>query len=47
MDETTILNFHHLLERHGLTEAIFADVKAHLAEKGIGLRSGTRHTPMS
>jgi transposase, IS5 family len=47
MDETTILNFRHLLERHGLTEAIFADVKAHLAEKGIGLRSGTRHTPMS
>lgn len=25
-DETTILNFRHLLERHGLTEAIFADV---------------------
>ena len=23
-DETTILNFRHLLERHGLTEAIFA-----------------------
>ena len=30
-DETTILNFRHLLERHGLTEAIFADVNAHLA----------------
>ena len=41
MDETTILNFRHLLERQGLTEAIFADVNAHLAEKGIGLRSGT------
>ena len=40
-DETTILNFRHLLERHGLTEAIFADVNAHLAEKGITLRSGT------
>ena len=25
-DETTILKFRHLLERHGLTEAIFADV---------------------
>ena len=25
-DETTILNFRHLLERHGLTEAIFAEV---------------------
>jgi transposase, IS5 family len=41
LDETTILNFRHLLERHGLTEAIFADVNAHLADKGITLRSGT------
>jgi transposase, IS5 family len=40
-DETTILNFRHLLERRGLTEAIFADVNAHLADKGITLRSGT------
>ena len=40
-DETTILNFRHLLERHGLSETIFADVNAHLADKGITLRSGT------
>jgi len=40
-DETTILNFRHLLERHGLTEAIFAEVSIHLADKGITLRSGT------
>lgn len=40
-DETTILNFRHLLERHGLTEAIFAEVNAHLVDKGITLRSGT------
>jgi len=40
-DETTILKFRHLLERHGLTEAIFADVNAQLADKGITLRSGT------
>jgi IS5 family transposase len=40
-DETTILNFRHLLERHGLTEAIFAEVNAHLADKGVTLRSGT------
>lgn len=40
-DETTILNFRHLLERRGLTEAIFAEVNAHLADKGITLRSGT------
>lgn len=39
-DKTKILNFSHLLERQGLTEAIFADVNAHLAEKGITLRSG-------
>ena len=40
-EETTILNFRHLLERHGLTEAIFADVNMHLVDKGITLRSGT------
>lgn len=40
-DETTILNFRHLLERHGLTEALFAEVNAHLAGKWISLRSGT------
>src|SRR6056297_2041870 len=40
-DETTILNFRHLLERHGLTEAILAEVSTHLADKGITLRSGT------
>jgi hypothetical protein len=40
-DETIIFNFRHLLERHGLTEAIFADVNAHLSNKGISLRSGT------
>ena len=41
MDETTNLNFRHLLERHWLTEAIFAEVNAHLTDKGITLRSGT------
>ena len=40
-DETTILNFRHLLERHGLTEAIFAEVNTHLADRGLTLRSGT------
>lgn len=40
-DETTILNFRHLLERHGLTEAIFAAVNAHLADRGVSVRSGT------
>ena len=35
------LNFCHLLERHSLTEAIFADVNAPPADKGIALRPGT------
>jgi IS5 family transposase len=40
-DETTILNFRHLLEAHGLTKAIFEAVSAHLADKGALLRGGT------
>ena len=31
-DETTFLNFRHLLERHGLAAAIFDDVNAHLTQ---------------
>ncbi len=40
-DETTILDFWHLLDRHGLTGANFAEVNAYLADKGITLTSGT------
>jgi IS5 family transposase len=40
-DETTILNFRHLLEKHQLTEKLFAEVNGHLSEQGITLRSGT------
>jgi hypothetical protein len=40
-DETTILNFRHLLEKHQLTEKLFVEVNTHLAEHGITLRSGT------
>ena len=40
-DESTILNFRHLLERQVLTEAIFAEVNAYLAENSMTLRSGT------
>ena len=36
-----ILNFRHLLERHGLTEAIFAEVAGHLPDTRITLRFGT------
>ena len=37
-DETTILNFRHLLERHNLSKAIFEEVKAILAAKGLFLK---------
>ena len=40
-DETTILNFRHLLEKHQLTEKLFAEVNGHLADQGITLCSGT------
>lgn len=40
-DETTILRFRHLLEQHGLTEAIFAAVRELLAEQRLLLQSGT------
>ena len=33
-DETTILKFRHLLERHGLGEGLFAEINAHLASLG-------------
>jgi len=34
-DESTILQFRHLLEKHNLTEALFVEVNAHLQEKGL------------
>ena len=40
-DETTILHFRHLLEKHQLTEQIFAEVRALLEEKKLLLKSGT------
>ena len=40
-DETTILNFRHLLQTHRLSARIFAEVNALLAEKGLLLREGT------
>lgn len=40
-DETTILNFRHLLERHELTKKIFAKVNHHLHERGLLMREGT------
>ena len=40
-DETTILRFRHLLEKHRLTEEIFAEIQSLLEEKRLLLRSGT------
>ena len=40
-DETTILRFRHLLERHKLAEQILAVVNDLLREKGLLLRTGT------
>lgn len=40
-DETTILNFRHLLERHGLSKKLFAEVNGLLTEQGLLLREGT------
>jgi transposase, IS5 family len=40
-DETTILRFRHLLEKHHLTEQIFAEVRSLLEEKRLLLKSGT------
>lgn len=40
-DESTILNFRHLLEKHGLTEKLFDQVNAYLSEKKLLFRAGT------
>lgn len=40
-DETTILNFRHLLEVHGLGQALFAEVNQHLTSQGLMLREGS------
>ncbi len=40
-DETTILHFRHLLERHQLTEVMFDRVRGLLEARGLLLKSGT------
>lgn len=40
-DETTILRFRHLLEKHHLTEALFAQIRSLLEQKRLLLKSGT------
>ena len=45
-DETTILNFRHLLERHNLErhnlrQCLLEEINAHLESQGLKLREGT------
>ena len=40
-DETTILNFRRLLERHDLTQGLFDRMNAYLASRGLQVRGGT------
>jgi len=40
-DETTILNFRHLLEKYQLTQQLFEKTNRYLKEKGLLLREGT------
>lgn len=40
-DESTILNFRHLLEEHDLTKSMFERINGLMEQKGLLLRSGT------
>jgi IS5 family transposase len=40
-DETTILHFRHLLEKHKLTKKLFEETQRYLTVKGLLLREGT------
>ena len=40
-DETTILNFRHLLEEHGLGTGLFEEINRHLESQGLRLQEGT------
>jgi transposase, IS5 family len=40
-DETSILNFRRLLEKHQLTERLLSEINAHLSERGLLVGKGT------
>ena len=40
-DETMILNFRHLLEKHSLGRKMFDEINRHLADQGLMLKEGT------
>ncbi|WLQ16719.1 transposase [Hahella aquimaris] len=39
-DETAILHFRHLLERHGLSKALFKEVNKQLQKQGLMMPEG-------
>ena len=41
-DETTILNFRHLLEEHELGAGLFEEINRYLESKGLRLQEGSR-----
>ena len=43
-DETTILNFRHLLERHE-RKGLLDEINAHLESQGLRLREGSQGPP--
>ena len=40
-DESTILHFRHLLERHELGQGLFEEIKGYLADQGVMLKRGS------
>ena len=40
-DETTILNFRRMVEKHQLSEVLFNDINAYLVERGIAVSQGS------
>jgi len=40
-DETTILHFRHLLERHDLSKRVFEEIRGYLVERGLLMKAGT------
>jgi IS5 family transposase len=46
-DESTLLHFRHLLEKHELTAKLFGEVNAMLTEQGLLLREGKRDPVMA
>lgn len=40
-EDTTIMNFRHLLEKHQLAAGILETINAYLQDKGLSLRQGT------